>query len=246
MAKGDADLGEQALSKAVEVGLTTQLDAVDSLKADIRTNPIALMQGELESASIQGQGLVIKDDLRTEQLSLKTDGLAIDPLKAALGEIQLTRPTNATAAIKLTEADIERACNSAYIQQKLEALKITLDDRPVRVQVQQVSVSLPGEGKVAIAAQVTMVDSGETQQVAFSAVPEMAAQGHQILLKQVQMAEANTSESLTNSLLEAARELLDLRQFTLSGMTLQIQHIDVQPGHMDLQAQAELEKFPGS
>ncbi len=45
MAKGNSDLGEQALSKAVEMGLSTQLDSAETLEAEIHTNPGALMQG---------------------------------------------------------------------------------------------------------------------------------------------------------------------------------------------------------
>ncbi|MGB3203342.1 MAG: DUF2993 domain-containing protein [Nodosilinea sp.] len=245
MTQGTSDLGEQALSKAVEIGLTAQLDAVDALTADIHTDPVALMQGQLESADIQGRGLVIKKDLRTEELSVKTDGMAIDPLKAAFGDIELTRPTNAAVAAKLTEADLERACNSDYIHKKLQNLQITLDDRPVRVSLQQVQVSLPGDGRVAVAADILLVESGEQQHVAFSAVPSVGPEGYQLQLKQVHMSPNNTSEALTQSLLTAADDLLDLRKFSLSGMTFQVEHIDVQREHMTLQAKALLTKFPG-
>ncbi|MBE9155562.1 DUF2993 domain-containing protein [Nodosilinea sp. LEGE 06152] len=245
MAKGNSDLGEQALSKAVEMGLSTQLDSVESLEAEIRTNPGALLQGEVESADIQGQGLVIKGDLRTEELRVQTDGMAIDPIKAAFGNIELTRPTNAAMAAKLTEADIERACNSDYIQQKLQNLEVKLDDRPVQMKIQQVQVSLPGEGRVAIATDILKLDSGEQQHVAFSAVPAVDAQGYQLMLNDVQMEPNNTSEPLTQSLLAAANDLLDLRQFSLSGMTFQVERIDVQKEHMTLQAKAHLKTFPG-
>lgn len=245
MPTGNSDLGEQALSKAVEIGLTAQLDAVDTLTADIHTDPVALMQGELESANIQGQGLVIKKDLRTEELTVKTDGIAIDPLKAAFGDIELTRPTNAAVAVKLTEADLERACNSAYIQEKLQNLKVMLDDRPVQVSLQQVQISLSGEGRVAVDADVLLVESKEQQHVAFSAVPSVGSEGYQLELNQVQMSPDNTSEALTQSLLTAADELLDLRKFSLSGMTFQVEQIDVQNEHMNLQAKAHLTKFPG-
>ncbi|PSR16317.1 DUF2993 domain-containing protein [filamentous cyanobacterium CCP3] len=246
MPTGNSDLGEQALSKAVEMGLTAQLDAVDTLAADIRADPVALIQGELESADIQGRGLVIKKDLRTEELTVKTDGMAIDPLKAVFGDIELTRPTNAAVVAKLTEADLERACNSDYIQEKLQNLKVTLDDRPVRVSLQQVQVSLPGAGRVAVATDVLLVESGERQHVAFSAVPSVGAEGYQLQLSQVQMSPDNTSETLTQSLLTAADELLDLRKFSLSGMTFQVEQVDVQKEHMNLQAKAHLTKFPGS
>jgi hypothetical protein len=246
MATGNPDLGEQALGKAMEVGLSSQLDAVETLEAEIRTNPVALMQGELESAAIQGQGLVMKEDLRTEQLTVQTDGIAIDPIKAAFGDIELTRPTNATAAVTLTEVDIQRACNGDYIHRKLQKLAVNLDDRPVRLDAQQIRVSLPGAGRVAIAADVTVVETEAQHHVAFSAIPVMGSQGHEIVLEQVEVAPDNTSDPLTHSLLAVAAELLDLRKFTLSGMTLQIQQIEVQSGKMNLQAQALLEKFPGS
>ncbi|WP_035991270.1 DUF2993 domain-containing protein [Leptolyngbya sp. KIOST-1] len=246
MAQGNSDLGEQALSKAVEMGLSTQLDAVETLETEIRTDPVALMQGQLESVAIQGQGLVIKEDLRTEALAVKTDGIAIDPLKAALGDIELTRPTNATVAAKLTEADIERACNSDYIQQKLQDLEVTVEDRPVRLRVQQVKVSLPGDGRVAIATDIQRLDSGEQQHVAFTTTPTLAPEGYQVVLSEVDLGEDNTSAPLTESLLSAAKDLLDLRQFSLSGMTLHVDRIDVLEKYINLQAKAQLEKFPGS
>ncbi|MGG6237419.1 LmeA family phospholipid-binding protein [Nodosilinea sp. AN01ver1] len=246
MAKGNSDLGEQALSKAVEMGLSTQLDAAETLEAEIHANPGTLVQGEVESADIQGRGLVIKDDLRTEELKVKTDGMAIDPIKAAFGNIELTRPTNAAMAAKLTQADIERACNSDYIQRKLQKLEVKLDGQPVQLKIQQVQVSLPGDGRVAIATDVQQLESGEQQHVAFSATPAVDAQGYQLMLNDVQMDPNNTSEPLTQSLLAAANDLLDLRQFSLSGMTFQVEHIDVQKETMTLQAKAHLEKFPGS
>lgn len=245
MTKDNSDLGEQALSKAFEMGLSTQLDEAEVLNAEIHTNPIALMQGELESADIQGRGLVIKNDLRTEQLTVKTDGLAIDPLKAALGQIELTRPTNATAAVELTEADIERACNSDYIRQKLQSLAVILEGRPVRVSAEHITFSLPGDGRVAIAASVILDETGDRHQVAFRAVPAMGPQGHEIVLNDVQIEAENTSAALTEGLLAVAKDLLDLHNFTLSGMTLQLQNLDVQPRKIALQVQAYVESFPG-
>jgi len=52
MSANQPGLGEEALSKAAEIGLSTQLDEVEELNVDIRTNPIQVMQGELESVSM--------------------------------------------------------------------------------------------------------------------------------------------------------------------------------------------------
>jgi hypothetical protein len=246
MAKGNSDLSEQALNKAVETGLSSQLDGVENLEAEVHTNPIALMQGELESANIEGEGLVMKRDLRTEKLSLQTDGIAIDPLKAAFGNIELKRPTKATAVVTLTEADIQQAFNGEYIHQKLQNLEVKSDGQPKQVNVQHVKFKLPGQGKVAIAADVTVSETGESQHLSFSAVPEVGPQGNQVLLNNVQVEDQEAPEALTHSLLEAARELLDLRNFALPGMALSLQTIDIQTGKMLLQTKARVEEFPES
>lgn len=217
MADNSADFGEQALSKAAEVGLAAQLDEVESLTAEVEANPISLIQGELEAVNIQGQGLVMQDDLRIEQLKLQTDGISIDPLKAAFGDIELTQPTHATAEVALTENDIERAFNSDYIHQKLQGLKVKLNDRSTQVSVQYINFSLTKAGRAAIATDLIVHETKETQSFAFSALPEVGPQGYQVVLKDVQVTSDGASEELKNGILTAASELLDLRTFALDG-----------------------------
>ncbi|NJO08767.1 MAG: LmeA family phospholipid-binding protein [Leptolyngbyaceae cyanobacterium SL_1_1] len=65
----DLDLGAQAISKAVEVGLKSQLDAVEDLQVNISTDPAKLVQGEVDYVEIKGKGLVMKRDLRAESYS---------------------------------------------------------------------------------------------------------------------------------------------------------------------------------
>ncbi len=48
-------LGEQALNKAAEIGLSSQLDEVDSLDVDIKTDPLKLVQGQVDSVTIEGR-----------------------------------------------------------------------------------------------------------------------------------------------------------------------------------------------
>lgn len=72
------DLGEQAISKVAEVGIETQLDEVDNLDVDIRTNPLDLAGGKLESVIIDGKGMVMENDLRAERLIIDTDSIEID------------------------------------------------------------------------------------------------------------------------------------------------------------------------
>ncbi|MBD0364394.1 MAG: LmeA family phospholipid-binding protein, partial [Coleofasciculus sp. C3-bin4] len=72
MTQQQGDIGEQALSKAAEVALSSQLDEAESLEVDIRTDPLKLIQGELDSVKIQGEGLVMQKDLRAQELQVRT------------------------------------------------------------------------------------------------------------------------------------------------------------------------------
>ena len=92
MVQGPTDLTEEALNRMLELGISSRFDAVEELEADVTSDPVKLLQGELNAANVKGRGLVIKQDLRTADLSVKSDGFAIDPMKAALGDIELTRP----------------------------------------------------------------------------------------------------------------------------------------------------------
>ena len=241
------DLGEQAISKAAEIGLASQLDEVEELNVDIRTNPIKLIQGELESVSIEGKGLVMQQDLRAEELKVNIDNIAINPLSAAFGKIELTHPTEAETYVVLNEADLDRAFNSDFISEKLQNQKVHVNGQPMTIDTKQVEFRLPGEGKFALKADVFMQETGETKQVSFTAVPRMREGGNRLSLEEVQYAEGEEiSPELTQALLEQSSELLNLRNFELQGMSLRLKHLDVQPGKLTLQAEALVKEFPSS
>jgi len=244
---GKPDIGEQALSKAAEIGLSTQLDEVENLEVDIRTDPVKLIQGELESVEIEGKGLVMQKDLRAEELEIKTSNIAINPLSAAFGKIELTRPTDAEAQVVLTEQDIERAFNSEYIHNKLQNLKVHVNGQPLVIDTRQVQLRLPGDGKIVLTAEILLKETGETQKISFSTVPHLTPGGERIALEDIQYAQGKElSPELTTALLERASELLNLRNFELEGMSLRLKGMEVQKGKLTLQATARVDQFPDS
>ncbi|MGC1395887.1 MAG: DUF2993 domain-containing protein [Coleofasciculaceae cyanobacterium] len=243
MLEDKGDLGEQALSKAAEVAMTTQLDEAEKLDVNIRTDPVKLVQGQLDSVKIEGEGLVMKKDLRAEEVKVQTNNIAINPLTAAFGKIELTRPTEAEAQVVLTEQDLERAFNSDFIRSKLQNLEVNIEGKPTKIDTSKIEFRLPSESKIAFNAEIVIQETGETKQVAFTAVPRMNA-GQRILLEDIQYAEGAEDSPLTAALLETAKELLDLSNFELPGMSLRLKNLEVQTGKMILQGQAHIEKFP--
>jgi LmeA-like phospholipid-binding len=238
-------LGEQALNKAAEVGLASQLDEVENLEVNLKTDPLKLVSGEVDSVTIEGEGMVMQGDLRVEELEMEMSGVAINPLSAAFGKIELTKPTQGSASIVLTEADINRAFNSEYVRERLQKSQINIDGQSMTVIPQQVEFHLPEPGKVALKAAVLLRETKELEKVAFTAIPEVSADGKTVTLKDVRYdEEKEISPELTKALVDETSEILNLSNFDLEGMSLKINDLKIEANRLIIQAQAYVEQIP--
>ena len=238
-------LGEQALNKAAEVGISSQLDAVENVDVEIKTDPLKAIQGQVDSVTIEGEGMVMQGDLRMEELDMHMSGVAINPLSAAFGKIELTKPTEASTHVVLLEADINRAFNSDFIRDKLKSQQVQVNGKPTTIEPQRVDFRLPGESKVSLNATVLLPATGETKQVAFTAVPKVGADGQTVILKDVHYGEGEEfSPELTKALVDQTSDILNLSNFDLEGMTLKINHLQVEAGKLTIEAQAHVEQIP--
>ncbi|KYC42181.1 hypothetical protein WA1_19540 [Scytonema hofmannii PCC 7110] len=237
-------LGEQALNKAAEIGLTSQLDEVENLDVNIQTDPFKLMQGEVDTVTIEGEGLVMQKDLRMQELEMHTGSVAINPLSAAFGKIELTKPTKGTARVILTEKDINHAFNSEYVRSQLQENKIHINGQSRTVVPQQVDFRLPGNNKVTLSANVILQETHENHKVAFSAVPKVRANGQTVSLENVEYGDTQeVSPELTKALVDATSEILNLSNFDLEGMTLRIKQLEAEQGKLIIQAEAFVERM---
>lgn len=244
MIQNGGDLGEQALSKVAELGIANQLDEVEDINVAIKTDPLRLVQGEVESVSIEGKGMVMQKDLRMEEMSLQADAIAINPLSAVFGNIELTRPTQATATVVLTEADINRAFNSDYIRSKLQGLQMNVNGNPTHIDTRQVEFQLQDDRQVGMKAEVVLESTGETHQVAFTATPRVNADHQKVVLDNVEYSQGEgLSPELTEAMLTQAQSLLDLRNFELKGTKLVLKQLDVELGKLTLSGDALIEEF---
>lgn len=246
MAEGNADLGEKALSKIVEVGLSSQLDHAEAMDVDIRTDPGKLMQGNVDSIAIVGKGLVMKRDLRLETLEINTDQVSINPLRAVLGNIELTHPTNAEARFTLLESDMNRAFSSDYIRSKLRGLNVQLEGKPVTMSVEQAEIELPGNNQIVVKADFLLLEPGERKQLKAVAVPKVEADGQCIVLEILAAEGQDITEELITAIFDQVTELLDLRNFDLSGASLKLQTLDAQNGKLVIHALTEIEQMPST
>lgn len=170
MTSNNPDLGEQALSKVAEVGIASQLDGVEELTVDIRTNPGKLIQGEVDSVAISGKGMVMKQDLRMESIEVQTAKVSINPLSAIFGNVELDQPADADAQIVLTEEDLNRAIASDYIASKLQGLKLKIEEQVHTVKLQEANIQLLAAGTMSLDISFLLEESNEAKTLLASVI----------------------------------------------------------------------------
>ena len=242
---GSDKLGEQALNKIAKLALSSQLEASDRLDVRVKTNPEKLASGELEALEIEGEGLIIETDLRLQVLEIEMAVIAVSPLKALTGNIELTQPTEGTARIVLTETDLNRAFNSKELRAKISVLDTYIDNKTVKLTVPQKTCQIRSDGTVAVDALIELHPSGDKQEVSFTTKPQIAPDRQGIVLNDIQYAPGKeVSPKLTEALLDKAAKMLNLRHFEKEGLSLRIHQLNVEAGQITLLAAADITQFP--
>ena len=245
MLQQNRSLGEQAIDKVAEIAIASKLDESETLSVTVDTDPGQLAQGSVEAVAVEGKGLVMQQDLRVEDLQIHIKDIAVNPLTAMFGKIELNGPAFGTARAVLTESDLNRAFNSEYISRKLNNLKVTVDGKLLTIDVQTMECQLLQTGKIAINAEVLVRETASTEKIYFTAKPQLEAGGWAISLQDVEYPENKEfSPEFTAALADKAGEVLNLRNFELEGMSLRVQQLNVEAGLLTLQAEAKVEQFP--
>ncbi|MEX0270610.1 DUF2993 domain-containing protein [Leptolyngbyaceae cyanobacterium UHCC 1019] len=251
MTANSPDLGEQALSKVAEIGISNQLDNVEDLNIDIRTNPGKFIQGEVDSVEISGKGMVMKQDLRMESLEVQTTKVSINPFSALLGNIELDQPANAEAQIVLTEEDLNRALASSYIANKLQGLKLQVDQQFYTIEFHRATIHLLDSGSMSLdidfvlkESNFVLKESNEDKSLSATVIPKVNADGQKIDLEILSVQGQGLNPELGAAILKQITTLLDLSSFDLPGMTLWLQRFDIQAEKMIIHAKTKIEQIP--
>jgi LmeA-like phospholipid-binding len=247
MGLGEPGLGEQALSKAAEMGITQQLSEVEQVNVDIRTDPLKLVQGKVDSVAVDGEGMVMKDALRMEHVHVETGAVAINPGSALFGKIELTQAAEANAQVTLTQDDVNHAFRSEYILSKMQNLTIVGQGKPAKVSIRAAEVEFLEAGKVHLEARLS-INGGEDQIAEVVVVPSVQDGGHRIGFEEfagrIGATESEVDLQATQMLLQGLSKLADLRTFEFSGMSLVLDTLQIQPGRMMLEGTTVVSKIP--
>jgi hypothetical protein len=73
-------LDEQAISKVAETLLSSQINEAQKLEVDIRTDPLKMVGGTIDSVAIAGKNLVTQQDLSVQEIELHTDSVDLNSI----------------------------------------------------------------------------------------------------------------------------------------------------------------------
>lgn len=249
MTHDELRLDEQAISKAAEIGLSSQLDEAEKIDIDVKTDLLKVVQGQVDSVALSGQGVVMQKDIRVQEMELHTDKIDVNPLSALFGQIELNKPVDATARLVLTEADINRAFNSDYIQSKLQNIELNIECKKAVIQPQQIELHLPADGKIVFNIKTLLHNEiGETKKIGFIATILVKADKQPLLMEGFNCTPAGQGISLELAIafLQKLKELINLPYLELEGMALRIKDVDIQKGSLTLHSEARVKQIPST
>lgn len=238
---------DELLSQVAESSISNQLDKVEQIDIDVQTNIVKIFQGQVDKISLAGQGLVIQENLRVQEIEVQTDSVAINPLSAIFGEIKLNQPVNAIARIVLTEADINSALTSEMIRGLLQNLELNVDDEIVSFDPQHTQILLPGDGKIEIKGNVLLKETGDPRLLDYSLIliPRQPSQTPMVQSFHCTRGKGISVE-LIIACMEKVKELIKLPYFEWDDMVFNLKEMEVQKGHLLVVVEAHVRQIPST
>lgn len=244
----DSSLEGQAVSQIVEKSLSSQLNAAETLDVNIQTSILKILQGKVDSVSIEGQGLVLQEGIRVQKLELQTDNVAVDLLDALLGQIKLNQPVNTTVQLELTEADMNHAINSDFVQRKLPLIELKLPDRTVILEIKlPMQIHLLEGGRLGIEGNMQINDQTTSHQIRFNAIASPRTDDQPIRLEEFCCTPGEgIALDMTIAMMQKMQEWASLPYFDLEGTVLRLAKMTVQKGRVALKVEAQVRQIPAS
>lgn len=236
---------EHLISQAAEITLSNQLDEAEQIDVDVRTNLLKVVQGQVDQVSLAGQGLVIQEHIRVQEIKLQTDNVNINPLSAIFGQIELNEPVNAVARIVLTAADMNRALTSDFVRSKVQSFDLDVDGKIVSLELQDIEVLLPSDGKIGFSITVLLKEIDQTRLLSFTVIGRPNTQAQTFILESINFTQGEgISVDIIVALMPKLKALLKLPYFQWDKMAIRLTDMEVKNDNLILVVEAYVTQIP--
>ncbi|MBD2559733.1 MULTISPECIES: LmeA family phospholipid-binding protein [Nostoc] len=240
-------LEEQFLSQEAERRISEKLDNAEKIEIDVQTDLLKIVQGQADGVSVAGKGLVIQEDIRVQEIKLQTDSIAINPLSAIFGQIELNEPVNAIARIVLTEADINRALASDFVSSQMQDFDFEVDGKIVSFEAQKIELFLPGDGKIECRGRVLLKEMENTRPLGYTAIARPRTHSQPAMLESFNCTEGGgISIEVVTAIMQKAKEWMNIPFFKWEDMVFHIKDIKVETGSLILMIETQVKQIPSS
>ncbi|MCC5667716.1 DUF2993 domain-containing protein [Nostoc sp. CHAB 5784] len=241
------NLEEKVLSQGAEMMVSQGLDEVEKIDINVQTDLFKIVQGQADGVSFAGEGLVIQEGIRVQEIKLQTDSIDINPLSALFGQIELNQPVNAIVRIILTEVDINRTMTSDFVRSRMQNYDLDVDGEIVSFEPQKIQVFLPGDGKIECKGRVLLKEKGNTRPLAYTAIARPRTLSQPAMLESFNCTEGSgVSIELVTALMQKVKELMNLPYFKWEDIAFSIKDIKVEIGSLTLLVETQVKQIPSS
>lgn len=240
-------LEEQLISQEAERRLSNQLDKAEQIDVNVQTDLFKIVQGQADGVSLSGQGLVFKENIRVQEIKLQTDSIAVNPLSAIFGQIELNEPVNAIARIVMTESDINQALNSDFVQSYAKKYDLNVEGEIVSFQMQSMQLSLPGDDKIQFQGLMQIKEKGSMRTLGFTARFRPRTHTNPIILESFDchQGEGVTFEVVL-ALMQKVKELINLPYLTWNDTKFKILSMEIKQHNLILLTESQMKQIPST
>ncbi len=180
-----------------------------------------------------------------QEIKLQTDSIAINPLSALFGQIELNQTVNTRARVVLTEVDINRALTSDFVRSKWQNFDLKVNGKIVSFIPQKIQVFLPATGKIEFRGKVLLKEMGNTRPLGFLAMIRPRTHSQPIMLESFNCTEGDgISLETIVVLMQKIEELVNLPSLEIEDMVVSVKNLEVEKGSLTLMIEAQVRQIP--
>jgi hypothetical protein len=240
------NLAKNALNKAAEICVSSQIDSAENLEIDIDSQPDRLLQGKVDSIGLKGREITWHE-LKIEELDLNLENLEIEILPTILGRVKLNKPGNIQAKIIVSETDCDRLLNSEYVITLLQKLPIVVNEQSYIWSLKNAKCYLGNDGELKMHSGIELSSDLETKTVDLEIEIQLCQQGREIIFKRAKYLHGKfLSLAMNVAMMTRIKDLLYLRHFNNSSFAFAIEQIEIANKQLILWSNIKVYQIPDS